>query len=69
MKTMCNKQPPWQLLDAVEEQARRHGCRWANLRTWEFRARDFPARCEYPANGLEVHLLEGHLGHLMRKDL
>jgi GNAT superfamily N-acetyltransferase len=57
------------VLDAVEEQARARGCRWAKLNTWEFQAPGFYERCGYEVYGREVDYPPGHVNHLMRKDL
>ena len=57
------------LLEAVEEQARERGCRWARLNTWEFQAPDFYARCGYVTYARETDYPPGHTNHLMRKDL
>lgn len=58
-----------ELLTAVEDQARRRGCRWAKLNTWEFQAPEFYARCGYAVYGREFDYPPGHINHLMRKDL
>ena len=57
------------VLDAVEEQARERGCRWAKLNTWEFQAPDFYQRLGYVVYGREIDYPPGHVNHLMRKDL
>ena len=57
------------LLEAVEEQARERGCRWAKLNTWEFQAPEFYAQCGYEVYGREVDYPPGHVNHLMRRDL
>ncbi len=57
------------VLDAVEEQARERGCRWAKLNTWEFQAPEFYSRRGYVEYGRETDYPPGHVNHLMRKDL
>jgi GNAT superfamily N-acetyltransferase len=57
------------VLEAVEEQARERGCRWAKLNTWEFQAPGFYLRCRYVEYGRETDYPPGHVNHLMRKEL
>ncbi|HET7068585.1 MAG TPA: GNAT family N-acetyltransferase [Nocardioides sp.] len=57
------------LLEAVEDQARTRGCRWAKLNTWEFQAPDFYGRLGYHVYGREVDYPPGHTNHLMRREL
>lgn len=57
------------LLAAAEEQARRRGCRWSKLNTWDFQAPDFYLRCGYQEYGRELDYPPGHTNFLLRKDL
>ena len=57
------------LLAAVEEEARRRGCRWAKLNTWDFQAPQFYERCGYREYGREVDYPPGHTNFLLRKEL
>jgi GNAT superfamily N-acetyltransferase len=57
------------LLEAVEEEARGRGCRWAKLNTWEFQAPGFYGRCGYVEYARETDYPPGHVNHLMRKGL
>jgi GNAT superfamily N-acetyltransferase len=57
------------VLASVEEQARRLGCRWAKLNTFDFQAPAFYSGCGYEEYGREVDYPPGHVNHLMRKDL
>ena len=58
-----------ELLAAAEEEARRRGCRWAKLNTWDFQAPAFYERCGYREYGREVDYPPGHTNFLLRKDL
>ena len=57
------------LLSQLEDQARRRGCRWAKLNTFDFQAPDFYRGCGYVEYGREVDYPPGHINVLMRKDL
>ena len=57
------------LLTAVEDEARRRGCDWSKLNTWDFQAPAFYASCGYVEYGREVDHPPGHTNFLMRKDL
>jgi GNAT superfamily N-acetyltransferase len=57
------------LLASAEDEARRRGCRWAKLNTWEFQAPGFYETCGYEVYGREVDYPPGHVNHLMRKEL
>ncbi len=57
------------LLEAAEEQARRRGCRWSKLNTWDFQAPVFYQRCGYQEYGREVDYPPGNTNFLLRKDL
>jgi GNAT superfamily N-acetyltransferase len=58
-----------QLVEAVEDQARRRGCQWSKLNTWEFQAPEFYARLGYVIYGSEIDYPPGHTNYLMRKTL
>ena len=58
-----------ELLAAVEDEARRRGCRWAKLNTFDFQAPAFYERCGYVEYGREVDYPPGHTNVLLRKDL
>lgn len=57
------------LLAEAEDEARRRGCRWAKLNTWDFQAPGFYERCGYEEYGREVDYPPGHTNFLMRKTL
>jgi GNAT superfamily N-acetyltransferase len=57
------------LLAQLEDEARRRGCHWSKLNTWDFQAPDFYKRCGYVEYGREVDYPPGHTNFLMRKDL
>ena len=57
------------LLGAVEDEARRLGCRWAKLNTFDFQAPGFYVACGYAEYAVEHEYPPGHANHLMRKDL
>jgi GNAT superfamily N-acetyltransferase len=57
------------LLAAAEEQARRRGCRWSKLNTWDFQAPAFYQRCGYREYGREIDYPPGQTNFLLRKDL
>jgi GNAT superfamily N-acetyltransferase len=57
------------LLAHIEDEARRRGCRWSKLNTWDFQAPDFYKRCDYVEYGREIDYPPGHTNFLMRKSL
>ncbi len=57
------------LLDSVEDQARRQGCRWSDVTTFDFQAPGFYRTAGYVEYGAKVDYPPGHVNHLMRKEL
>jgi GNAT superfamily N-acetyltransferase len=57
------------LLRSVEDQARRLGCRWSDVTTFDFQAPDFYRRAGYEEYGAKRDYPPGHTNHYLRRTL
>lgn len=57
------------LLTAIEDEARRRGCRWSDLNTFDFQAPEFYLKAGYTEYGVKHDYPPGHSNHLLRKNL
>ena len=56
-------------LSSVEDQARRLGCRWSDVTTFDFQAPGFYRRNGYVEYGVKADYPPGHSNHFLRKAL
>lgn len=57
------------LLRSIEDQARRLGCRWSDVTTFDFQAPAFYRRAGYEEYGVKRDYPPGHSNHYLRKTL
>ena len=57
------------LLTSLDDQARRLGCRWSDVTTFDFQAPEFYRAAGYVEYGTKTDYPPGHVNHLLRKEL